>query len=47
MKRFFAVSPLTDSPGLLHHLGKISEDAGNIGGGTLTCELQAPIISEI
>ena len=42
MKRFFTVPPLTDSPGLLHHLGRISEDARNVDCVTLTCELQAP-----
>ena len=42
VERFFAVPPLTDSPGLLHHLGRISEDARNVDCVTLTCELQAP-----
>ena len=42
VERFFAVPPLTDSPGLLHHLGRISEDARNVDCCTLTCELQAP-----
>ena len=41
VERFFAVPPLTDSPGLLHHLGRISEDARNVDGGILTCKLQA------
>ena len=41
VERFFAVPPLTDSPGFLHHLGRISKDARNVDSGTLTCELQA------
>ena len=42
VERLFAVPPFTVSPGLLHHLGRISEDARNFDVGTLTCELQAP-----